>query len=50
MQEYNVNIKVKNEFFSERVTEDTRFLSLAEKYQEYYKDKIVLASENNKLR
>ena len=50
MQEFNVIIKIKNEFFTERVTEDTRFLSLAEKYQTYYKDKIVLVSVNNGLR
>ncbi|MBQ2901518.1 MAG: nucleoside kinase [Agathobacter sp.] len=50
MQEYNVIIKIKNEFFTERVAEDTRFLSLAEKYQTHYKDKIVLASVNNGLR
>ena len=50
MQEYNVIIKIKNDFFTERVTEDTRFLSLAEKYQSYYKDKIVIASVNNVLR
>ena len=50
MQEYNVIIKTKNDFFTERVTENTRFLSLAEKYQTYYKDKIVLASVNNGLR
>ena len=49
MQEYNVNIKIKNEFFSERVMEDTSFLSLAEKYQSYFKDKIVLVSVNNTL-
>ena len=49
MQEFNVIIKINTEFFTERVTEDTRFLSLAEKYQEHYKDKIVLASVNNKL-
>ena len=49
MQEYNVSIKINNKFFTERVTEDTRFVSLAEKYQEYYKDKIVLVSVNNKL-
>ena len=50
MQEYNVIIKIKNEFFTERVTEDTRFVSLAEKYQSYYKDKIVLVSVNNGLK
>lgn len=49
MQEFNVNIKIKNEFFTERVKKDTRFVSLAEKYQTYYKDKIVLVSVNNKL-
>ena len=49
MQEYNVNIKIKNQFFTERVTADTRFLSLAEKYQSYYKDRIVLVSVNNKI-
>ena len=50
MQEYNIIIKIKDQFFTERVPEDTRFVSLAEKYQEHYKDKIVLASVNNKLR
>lgn len=50
MQEYNVSIKVNNQFFTERVPEDTRFVSLAEKYQTYYKDRIVLASVNNGLR
>ena len=50
MQEYNISIKVNNEFFTERVACDTRFLSLAQKYQEYYKDKIVLASVDNKLK
>ena len=49
MQEFNVIIKTKNEFFTERVTEGTLFVSLAEKYQKYYKDKIVLVSVNNKL-
>ncbi len=49
MQEFNIIIKINNEFFTERVAEDTRFVSLAEKYQTYYKDKIVLASVNNKL-
>lgn len=34
----------------ERVAEGTRFMSLAEKYQEKYGDKIVLASVNKKLR
>ena len=50
MQEYNVIIKIKNEFFTERVTEDTRFVSLAEKYQSYFTDKIVLVSVNNGLK
>ena len=50
MQEYNVSIKVNNEIYTERVAEGTRFVSLAEKYQENYNDKIVLASVNNKLR
>ena len=50
MQEYNVSIKIRNEFFTERVADDTRFLSLAEKYQTYFKDKIVLVSVNNGLR
>ncbi|MBP3677140.1 MAG: nucleoside kinase [Agathobacter sp.] len=50
MQEYNVKVKIKNEYYEERVAEDTRFLSLAEKYQEYYSDKIVLVSVDNKLR
>lgn len=49
MQEFNITIKINNEIFTERVADDTRFLSLAEKYQTYYKDKIVLASVNNKL-
>lgn len=51
MQEYNVNIKLSSEnIVTERVAEDTRFVSLAEKYQENYKDKIVLAAIDNKLR
>lgn len=50
MQEYNIIIKIKNEFFTERVTEDTRFVSLAEKYQSYFTDKIVLVSVNNGLK
>lgn len=49
MQEYNITIKINNETYTERVAEDTRFLSIAQKYQEYYQDKIVLASVNNKL-
>lgn len=50
MQEYNVKIKINNEYYTERVAEDTRFATLAEKYQEQYQDKIVLASADNKLR
>lgn len=51
MQEYKVNIRISNEqIITERVSEDTRFASLGQKYQENYKDKIVLASVNNKLR
>lgn len=50
MQEYNVKIKINNENYTERVAEGTRFVSLAQKYQERYKDKIVLASVDNRLR
>ena len=51
MQEFNVVIKIsKDEVITERVTEGTLFASLAEKYQNRYKDKIVLASINNNLR
>ena len=50
MQEFNVIIKTKNEFFTERVTEGTLFVSLAEKYQKYYKDKIVILNIRNPLR
>ena len=51
MQEFNVVIKIsKDEAITERVTEGTLFASLAEKYQERYKDKIVLVSINNQLR
>ena len=50
MQEYNVKITINNETYTERVAEDTRFVSLAEKYQEKCEDKIVLASVNKKLR
>lgn len=49
MQEYNVIIKTENENFTERVTCGTRFLSLAKKYEEYYKDQIVLAEVDQKL-
>ena len=51
MQEYNITIKISNDkIFTERVTEGTRFVSLIGKYEEYYNDKIVLVSSNNKLR
>ena len=50
MQEYNITVKLNNELCSERVAAGTRFVSLAQKYQENYKDKIVLASVDNKLR
>jgi len=51
MQEYNITIKIPNEKnITKRVTEGTRFLSLAEEYQEKYSDKIVLALVDNKLR
>lgn len=51
MQEYNVTIKISKEnTITERVSLDTRFASLGEKYQENYKDQIVLAKVNGKLR
>ncbi len=51
MQEYNLTIKVSDEqSFSERVPEGTRFIDLAEKYQEYYKDQIVLVKHEHRLR
>ncbi len=51
MQEYNVTIKISNEKnMTERVAEGTRFVSLAEKYQVDYTDKIVLVQVNGKLR
>lgn len=51
MQEYSITIKISNEkTYTERVAQDTRFLSLAEKYQKEYKDKIVLVSVNNRIR
>lgn len=49
MQEYNVIIKTGNENFTERVSEGTRFVSLAKKYAKYYKEQIVLAAVNQKL-
>ena len=51
MQEFNINIKIsKDEMITERVATGTLFASLAEKYQERYKDRIVLVSVDNKLR
>lgn len=51
MQEFNITICIsKDESYTERVTEGTRFVDLAEKYQEKYNDRIVLAMVNNKLR
>jgi len=51
MQEYNISIKFSSEqTIVERVTEGTLFASLAEKHQQNYKDKIVLAKVNGKLR
>lgn len=51
MQEFNITICIsKDQIYTERVLEGTRFLSLAEKYQEYYKDKIVLVLVNNTIR
>jgi len=51
MQEYNITIKIsKEKNITRRVAEGTRFVSLAEEYQGEYKDRIVLALLNNKLR
>lgn len=51
MQEYNVRIKISyDNIITKRVSEGTRFASLADEYQENYKDEIVLAKVNNKLR
>lgn len=51
MQEFNVRIKIsKDEVITERVAEGTLFVSLAEKYQDRYKDKIVLVSLDKRLR
>lgn len=51
MQEFNLIIKVsEEETFTERVTEGTRFIDLAEKYQKYYKDQIVLVMHDHRLR
>lgn len=51
MQEYNVTIHLSEEkTVVERVTEETRLLNLAEKYQSEYKDRIVLVMLDNKLK
>ena len=51
MQEFNLTIKISaDESYSERVSEGTRFLDLAEKYQKYYKDQIVLVMHDHRLR
>ncbi len=51
MQEYNLTIKISaEESYSERVSEGTRFLDLAVKYQKYYKDQIVLVKHDHRLR
>jgi uridine kinase len=49
MQEFNVIIITENENFTERVACGTRFLSLAQKYANFYKDQIVLAEVDKKL-
>ncbi len=51
MQEFNITIKISNEkSYTERVAKGTRFASLRDKYQECYKDEIVLVKADNKLR
>lgn len=51
MQEFNLTIKISaDESYSERVSEGTRFLDLAEKYQKLYKDQIVLVMHDHRLR
>ena len=51
MQEFNITINVsKEQTYTERVAEGTRFVELAEKYQSNYKDKIVLVKFDDKLR
>ena len=51
MQEFNLTIKISaEESYSERVSEGTRFLDLAEKYQKFYKDQIVLVMHDHRLR
>ena len=51
MQEFNLIIKISaDESYNERVSEGTRFLDLAEKYQKFYKDQIVLVMHDHRLR
>ena len=51
MQEFNLIIKISDEEkFTERVTEGTRFIDLAKKYQKYYNDQIVLVMHDHRLR
>ncbi len=51
MQEYNIIIKVSDsEQYTERVSEGTRFIDLAEKYQSCYNDRIVLVMHDHRLR
>ena len=51
MQEYKLVINIKDEQrFEECVPEGTTWLSLAQKYQQYYKDTIVLVRVRHKLR
>ena len=51
MQEFNLTIKISaEESYNERVSEGTRFLDLAEKYQKFYKDQIVLVMHDHRLR
>lgn len=51
MQEYNITVKISDsESYTERVAKGTRFLSLAEKYQGHFHDRIVLVSINRRLR
>lgn len=51
MQEFNLIIKIsEGETFTERVSEGTHFIELAEKYQKYYKDQIVLVMHDHRLR
>lgn len=51
MQEFKITIHLpQHEPVQEMLPEGTRLEMLAEKYQEFYKDKIVLVKFNNKLR